>query len=56
MRRLMKKTAPAPVTRDKDLAPPLFKNSLLAWQARWKAQRGAGENTAPRPSAPSRPV
>jgi hypothetical protein len=55
MRRTIRKPA-APVTKDKEFAAPLFKNSLLAWQARFKAQRGGQGTGAPRSSAPVRPA
>ncbi|HEX5269445.1 MAG TPA: hypothetical protein VFW33_03110 [Gemmataceae bacterium] len=57
MRRLIKKpTSASPAPQEREFAPPLFKNSLLAWQARWKAQRGAAPSSAPRPSVPARPA
>ncbi len=56
MRRIIKKKpTSAPMSVERDYAPPLFKNSLLAWQARWKAQGGTG-SASPRPSVPSRPA
>jgi hypothetical protein len=52
--RLTRKRTVAPVNKEKEFAAPLFKNSLLAWHARRKAQ-GAGPCTTS-PKASSQPV
>jgi hypothetical protein len=52
MRLARRKTA-APVNKEREFAAPLFKNSLLAWHARRKAQ-GVGQPPAcpqPKPQA-----